>query len=171
MTIFYKTMGNTFSNKRKIHPHLFLDIDGVLNCAKNRTEDRASHLPEDELLNNLKMISDSIPNLIIILSSTWRLTQNKRNQVDAALSKVGLKIFGYTPDKSLDCSGDRPDEIFEYINEHELVNTPWIAIDDMSMIEMNSSLQPINFCQTDDMDGLTIKKVNEVINKIRYQMN
>jgi hypothetical protein len=171
MTIFYKTMGNTFSNNRKIHPHLFLDIDGVLNCAKNRTEDRASHLPEDELLNNLKMISDSIPNLIIILSSTWRLTQNKRNQVDEALSKVGLKVFGYTPDKSLDCSGDRPDEIFEYINEHGLVNTPWVAIDDMAMIQMNSSLQSINFCQTDDMDGLTTKKANEVITKIRCQMN
>ena len=164
-------MGLVYSKNRKNYPHIFLDIDGVLNCSKNRTDDKTTHLPEEELLNNLKIISDSIPNLVIILSSTWRLTQKKRDQVDEALNKVGLTISGYTSDKSLDCSGDRPDEIFEYVREHGLAGGPWVAIDDMAMIQMNSSLKSINFCQTDDMDGLTCKKANEVITKIRCQFN
>ena len=55
-----------------------------------------------------------------------------------------MKVSGYTGDKSLDASGDRPDEILEYVRLNS-INRPWIAIDDMSMLDMNSTLKEINF--------------------------
>ena len=55
-------MGHTFS-KNKIHPHIFLDIDGVLNCAKNRTEDSPLGLIAiDSLFSPVKKVSFSIEN-------------------------------------------------------------------------------------------------------------
>ena len=71
----------------------------------------------------------------------------------------------------MDASGDRPDEIFEYITKNNLQNNPWVAIDDMDMVEMNSNLSPNNFCRTDDYKGLTIEKAYEVIEKLRKQIN
>ena len=153
----------------KNNPHIFLDIDGVLNCARVRNEDRSTHYPSTELLSNLKEIADAIPNLIIILSSTWRLTETQRKAVDRSLATIDLKISGYTPNMDLDASGDRPDEIFEYIRVNNLQDNPWVAIDDMDMIAMNNNLNTINFCRTDDYDGLTIDKAYEVIEKLRTQ--
>ena len=49
----------------------------VIICAKNEAE-------------NLKKIADNIPNLIIILSSTWRLTENNRKIVDRSLDSIDL---------------------------------------------------------------------------------
>jgi len=153
----------------KNNPYIFLDIDGVLNCGKVRTAYRSTHLPSTELLSNLKKIADEIPNLIIILSSTWRLTAPQRHAVDRSLAYVNLTISGYTPDKDVDASGDRPDEIFEYIRENNLQDNPWVAIDDMDMIAMNNNLNTINFCRTDDYEGLTEEKAYEVIEKLRNQ--
>jgi len=160
-------MGNIHVKSNK--SYIFLDIDGVLNCSTTRTQDRQTHMPQNELLQNLKKISHDIPNIVIILSSTWRLTQEERDLVDHYLSKIGVKVSGYTCDKSLDASGDRPDEILEYVRLNN-INRPWIAIDDMSMLDMNSTLKELNFCKTDDRYGLTLEKANEVINKLRSQL-
>ena len=159
----------TVKSVDKNNPYIFLDIDGVLNCGKVRTEDISTNLPSTELLSNLKKIADEIPNLIIILSSAWRLTATHRHAVDRSLSSVNLKISGYTPNKDVDASGDRPDEIFEYIRENNLQDNPWVAIDDMDMIAMNNNLKTINFCRTDYYEGLTQEKAYEVIEKLRHQ--
>ena len=149
--------------------YVFLDIDGVLNCSETRTAEKSTHMPQENLLNNLKNISDNIPNLIIILSSTWRLNEKSRKLVDHYLSKINLKVLDITSDKSLDASGDRPDEILEYVQLNNLHNKPWIAIDDMPMLDMNSKLKGNNFCKTDDRYGLTYDKSLEVINKLKSQ--
>ena len=160
-------MGNIHAKSNK--SYVFLDIDGVLNCSETRTEDESTHMPQEILLNNLKNISDNIPNLIIILSSTWRLSENSRKLVDHYLSKIDLKVFDITSDKTLDASGDRSDEILEYVQINNLHNKPWIAIDDMPMLDMNSKLKDINFCKTDDRYGFTYDKSQEVINKLILQ--
>jgi len=169
----YVIITNSYPKKKSNsnNSYIFLDIDGVLNCAKDRTEDRITHNPSKALLLNLKKIADNIPNLIIILSSTWRLTENNRKIVDRSLDSIDLKVSGYTSNKVLDASGDRPDEIFEYITKNNLQNNPWVAIDDMDMVEMNSNLSLNNFCRTDDYKGLTIEKAYEVIEKLRKQIN
>ena len=61
------------------------------------------------------------------------------------------------------------DEILEYIKINKLQNKPWIAIDDMPMLDMNSKLKDINFCKTDDRYGFTYDKSLEVINKLILQ--
>ncbi len=160
-------MGNIHTKSN--NSYVFLDIDGVLNCSETRTEDKQTHMPQEDLLNNLKNVSDNIPNLIIILSSTWRLTEKSRKLVDHYLNKIGLRVLDITSDKSLDASGDRPDEILEYIKINKLQNKPWIAIDDMPMLDMNSKLKDINFCKTDDRYGFTYDKSLEVINKLILQ--
>ena len=78
-------------------------------------------------------------------------------------------MLDITSDKSLDASGDRPDEILEYVQLNNLHNKPWIAIDDMPMLDMNSKLKGNNFCKTDDRYGLTYDKSIEVINKLKSQ--
>uniref|UniRef100_A0A6C0C5X5 FCP1 homology domain-containing protein n=1 Tax=viral metagenome TaxID=1070528 RepID=A0A6C0C5X5_9ZZZZ len=162
-------MGN-IKTKFVQNSYIFLDIDGVLNCSTTRTNDRETHMPQHDLLNNLKKISDIIPNTVIILSSTWRLTVEERRLVDIYLDKIDLKISGYTSDKSVDASGDRPAEILEYININK-INQPWIAIDDMDMLRMSDQLNDINFCRTDDRYGLTSEKADEVITKLLNQTN
>ena len=76
-----------------------------LTVYETRTEDKQTHMPQEDLLNNLKNVSDNIPNLIIILSSTWRLTEKSRKLVDHYLNKIGLRVLDITSDKSLDASG------------------------------------------------------------------
>jgi hypothetical protein len=162
-------MGN-IKTKPVQNPYIFLDIDGVLNCSTTRTNDRETHMPQQDLLNNLKKISEGIPTLTIILSSSWRLTTEERRLVDIYLAKIGLKISGYTSDKSVDASGDRPAEILEYIQLYN-INSPWVAIDDMDMLGMSDQLNAINFCRTDDRYGLTSEKAEEVITKLLNQKN
>ena len=160
-------MGN-IKTKPVQSSYIFLDIDGVLNCSSTRTYDRQTHHPQEHLLQNLRKIHETVPGLVVILSSTWRITQKKRDLVDLYLGKIGMKISGYTADKSLDASGDRPDEIIEYLQQNK-INSPWVAIDDMAMLEMNSNIKDINFCRTDDRYGLTLEKAEEVISKLIAQ--
>ena len=160
-------MGN-IKTKPVQNSYIFLDIDGVLNCSSTRTQEKHTHYPQEHLLENLRKIHETVPGLVIILSSTWRLTPKARDLVDLYLDRVGMKVSGYTADKSLDASGDRPDEILEYLKQNK-INKPWVAIDDMAMLEMNSSLKDINFCRTDDRYGLTLEKAEETINKLITQ--
>ena len=160
-------MGN-IKTKPVQSSYIFLDIDGVLNCSSTRTHERHTHYPQKDLLENLRKIHETVPGLVVILSSTWRLTQEARDLVDLYLGKIGMEISGYTGDKSLDASGDRPDEILEYLQKNN-ISSPWVAIDDMAMLEMNNCIKDINFCRTDDRYGLTIEKAEEVISKLITQ--
>ena len=61
---------------------LFLDFDGVLNTEKYQAELRAAgnsgcddfgQLFDPEAVENLKMILDAVPNVLLVINSSWKL--------------------------------------------------------------------------------------------------
>lgn len=85
-------------------------------------------------------------------------------------SCVGLTILGDTPDKSADCSGDRVDEILQWLRDHGSgVQQPWVAIDDLDLLTMNPKLSPRHFVRTRDSIGLTLDNAERAIELLHRQ--
>ena len=159
---------------------LFLDIDGVLNSqASRRTGDAQrvpgqelymSQLPTEEMLANLADVARAAGPLQIVLSSTWRCSPDTRAAVVEALRSVGLTLAGDTPELEASCRGDRVDEIISALHRHSTSGRdclPWVALDDMDLMAMNTKLDSASFVRTDDAVGLTRAKTDEAIAKLQ----
>eukprot|EP00005_Dracoamoeba_jomungandri_P000017 CAMPEP_0174251562 /NCGR_PEP_ID=MMETSP0439-20130205/1344_1 /TAXON_ID=0 /ORGANISM="Stereomyxa ramosa, Strain Chinc5" /LENGTH=180 /DNA_ID=CAMNT_0015331903 /DNA_START=89 /DNA_END=631 /DNA_ORIENTATION=- len=111
---------------------IFLDIDGVLWPYFDDTWKQESI---DELKRIVQHTSASI-----VLSSTWRFHDHKRDQVNKLLEDNGMeKIIGQTPIDEVD--RDRTTEIFTWLdeNDEELgIGTSWVAIDDMDLLGLTT---------------------------------
>ena len=174
-------MGNVFGHRR---PHsqpavLFLDIDGVLNSQASRRAGGdaleqgelptfESQLPTAEMLALLAEIARAAP-LRIVLSSTWRCKPDTRAAVVESLRTVGLELSGDTPELEALCRGDRVDEILACLPASE--RPPWVVLDDMDLLAMNTKLTDAHFVRTDDAVGLTRAKADEAIAKLQAQRN
>ena len=139
--------------------YLFLDIDGVLNCAPSRIAAQRLEGEEQQtlalagapsLLANLKHIVDQT-GAHIVLSSTWRLEEATRRAVNMRLRTVGLSLVGSTPDLAALESGpshamlceddngefspelERAIEIRRWLDAADKSGTPFVAIDDMDL--------------------------------------
>ena len=159
---------------------LFLDIDGVLNSQESRRagDDQRvpgqklymSQLPTEAMLANLAHVARAAGPLRICLSSTWRCSPDTRAAVVEALRSVGLALAGDTPDFETICQGDRVDEIIHALWEHSARGydtLPWVVLDDMDLLAMNSKLDSASFVRIDDAVGLTRAKADEVIAKLQ----
>ena len=115
---------------------LFLDIDGVLNQYDGMAQ---KHMFDYVCVRILHKIYDSVPDLKIVLSSSWRgLTERKFIE-----RGIGLVIHGDTPvSKGL----SRMDEIEEWMRGKEV--SSWVALDD------ELSPHHPNVVKTDMMIGL-----------------
>ena len=174
-------MGNVFGHRK---PHsqpavLFLDIDGVLNSQASRRAGGdaleqgelptfESQLPTAEMLALLAEIARAAP-LRIVLSSTWRCKPDTRAAVVESLRTVGLELSGDTPELEALCRGDRVDEILACLPASE--RPPWVVLDDMDLLAMNTKLTDAHFVRTDDAVGLTRAKADEAIAKLQAQRN
>ena len=146
---------------------VFLDVDGVLNTQSSR-EDDVNHLPAQEFLQNLKFLVDSTQ-CKIILSSTWRLSDYKRSQLDHVFLQYGLAINGATPDLEKTARGDRVDEIFLWLEMHAAKSEhvqAWVAVDDMDLLRQNPRLKEENFVRTSDEKGFNLPKMEEALQKL-----
>ena len=146
---------------------VFLDVDGVLNTQSSREED-VNHLPPPEFLQNLKFLVDSTQ-CKIILSSTWRLSEYKRSQLDHVFLQYGLAINGATPDLEKTAKGDRVDEIFLWLEMHAAKSEhvqAWVAVDDMDLMRQNPRLKEENFVHTSDEKGFNLPKMEETLQKL-----
>ena len=174
-------MGNVFGHRK---PHsqpavLFLDIDGVLNSQASRRAGGdaleqgelptfESQLPTAEMLALLAEIARAVAPLRIVLSSTWRCKPDTRAAVVESLRTVGLELSGDTPELEARCRGDRVDEILACLS---VERPPWVVLDDMDLLAMNTKLADANFVRTDDAVGLTRAKADEAIAKLQAQRN
>ena len=145
---------------------LFLDVDGVLNSQATRED--GDHLPAPMLLDNLARIVECTGTQIV-LSSTWREREHTLRAVELALASRQLTLLSSTPD--LTTTGDRVDEILQWMQQPELAVEAWIALDDMNLMKMNSKLDAAHFVRTDDAVGLTRDKAEEAITKLLAQRN
>ena len=161
--------------------YIFLDIDGVLNCAPSRAA--AARLEEEKqtlmlagapsLLANLKYIVDQT-GASIVLSSTWRVEEATKDAVATRLSSVGLKLVGCTPElieleppdsHATLCEGpdgdflfgrERAIEILRWLKAEGAADADFVALDDMDLHgPAGVGLHARNFVRTEDMYGLT----------------
>lgn len=151
--------------------YIFLDVDGVLNdeeyieeCwQKNGNKPmHMNHVPFDpKCLNNLMILCQKLEenkyDVRLILSSTWRLHDIDYAIVDARLAEYGLSLS----DKTLYLSGERGQEIEQYINNNEMCRDFIIIDDDKFDIE---DLFSDNLISTKFKTGFDDKALNKAIN-------
>jgi hypothetical protein len=138
---------------------LFLDIDGVLNSSqhfkrttelRNKTSKLGLDYQDSEWLTNidpictnyLKQLMRMIPDLNIVISSTWRKSH------PIGLFKKNLsEMLSISPDRILDKTpslhGDgqvRGDEIQDWLNNHPEVTKFAILDDDSDMAHLKDKL-------------------------------
>lgn len=113
---------------------IFLDVDGVLNCAYS--ESRAPHGclgVDDDKVKVLRKIVDAT-DAKIVLVSTWKQSWSKNkecqdadaNYLDRKLAEEGLYIM----DKTTDHIDDRGAGIWRWLEKCDQPIESWIVLDD-----------------------------------------
>jgi hypothetical protein len=130
---------------------LFLDVDGVIWTVPGVIYHRETHgerMPEHELdpvrLMLLQHLCKKVPDLKIVISSTWRLGTPLDKFTEYFGPIIGSRIIGKTP--VLD--RDRGREIKAWLDKNP--TDIWAIVDD------DSDMWPVikGFFQTDSYDGL-----------------
>lgn len=142
--------------KEKLKKIIFLDVDGVLNAWDDDLDSRSDlHLDKLDLLRLIIKQTDAI----IVLSSTWRLSNKNFRRLEHNLSTFGMIIHSVTPN----LNKPRQEEIAEWLstNKIDLSSSKIAIIDDDSdacLIGEN-----INFFQTDWKKGLNKTITDNII--------
>ena len=166
-------MGNTNKSTINIKPTkiIFLDIDGVLNNAKSDISEL--FIIEKELLRILKKVI-IVTNAVLVLSSTWRYTEETRTKVINFLKSEHIPSFiSCTPNLGINRTdeiicwlqdntdfneGQLQDAVIEtrtstgeadlphslYTLKYQMHVTHWIAIDDMDLTEEGNVVHIVN---------------------------
>lgn len=139
--------------------YIFLDIDWVLSIM-NDNYDRHSESFDEECSKNFKKIQQSIKNLKIVISSTWRWDMDtvikyfNNSWLDS--SQIVWKTWYWNK--------WRWDEIQTYINENNIKY--FVIIDDDSF-----DIKPIfnweNFIKTSTFIWLTFEESKKIVNYFR----
>lgn len=107
---------NRYEEAGEVKRYLFLDIDGVLNTIRysnflvDHDEDEVDEdgaLFDPEAVNNLASIVEKIPDLRIIISSTWRLKGWEWMQRLWKKRKLPGAIYSFTPVLEVVCFVDK----------------------------------------------------------------
>lgn len=115
---------------------LFLDVDGVLHSSSVEGTGEGTFSPS--CMRALKLILDSVADIRIVLSTSWRLEAANRQLVEDKLAELGYPDVvlpgerGRTPK----LRGPRVSEILRWVAEHEepLGVRGWVAIDDIPLL-------------------------------------
>lgn len=104
---------------------IFLDFDGVL-----RRQGSQLYRLETNLVNNLEVIVRELPEVEIVITSSWREVYGLSSLRSHFSSDIADRIVGVTP-----LSRDVQDfyryrEILAYLKHFHTLQTPWLAIDD-----------------------------------------
>lgn len=102
---------------------IFLDIDGVL-----RTTDSDPCTLNPKLMHNFTVSIGPLPDVQIVISSTWRQALSLRDIKSHLCPSISSKVIGATP--TLEAATQRQDEIDEYRKNHGIGPDEWIAVDD-----------------------------------------
>lgn len=125
---------------------LFLDIDGVLNNSNTfqlRLEGGLLIPPsadplETSCLVELDRVMETIPELKIVVSSSWRIIR-KLDQLKEIFQKANFKNFEKIIDVTPILSERRGHEIQKWLNKNPLVERYAIVDDDNDMLDSQQS--------------------------------
>lgn len=152
---------------------IFLDVDGVLNSATlwKRDKPKNSTYMSPELCVRFKGMLDRLPDVKIVVSSTWRM--GFYNKIISMLSEYEVdsaRFIGRTPNgckkipgsEHLYSSCERGEEIQEWLDENPGVES-FVILDDNSDM---AHLMP-HLVLTTWADGLQDKHVEEIIKRLK----
>lgn len=135
---------------------LFLDIDGVVNCAT--TNFKTEHWPLDRYMAFLVGKIQLETGCQVVLSSSWRHHEEGTEEVSKRIVQLSDRTsYGFR--KSDGSWSTRGDEIQEWLDRHPEVTKYAILDDDSDMLES----QLPNFFHTRWATGLTEEIANKVI--------
>ena len=133
---------------------LFLDIDGVVNCLKTKTRHRGFIGIDPRMARIVRNIAQAVPDLKVVLSSSWRCVQESRAEVERSV----VPCFDVTPE--FDAEDDvRGYEIQAWLELHPGVERYAILDDDCDMLEH----QMPNFFRTSFEIGITQELADKVV--------
>ena len=147
----------------QIMKYLFLDIDGVLNNAEDYC---LGYVEKPEMfskrcLDCLKYITDNVPELKIVLCSTWRILPNWEKRV--LQSGMPVDILALIKDVT-SRKMDKSEAIKDYINKHNIEISDFAVLDD-------HDLKVPNQFKTHGYTGLTIIEALKVCDLLNPDFN
>ena len=104
---------------------LFLDLDGVL-----RRKDAPLYALEPDLVARFERAVRAIPDLRIVISSSWREAFTLDEIREHFAASVAERIVGVTPSVAMRDDFDRHREVLAYLKRHAGEDVRWLAIDD-----------------------------------------
>jgi len=134
---------------------IFLDFDGVLHHlfpVKGAPDEQNAHF---YFLPNLeRVIRQSLLNIGIVVSSTWRINRSLHQLQKPFSPDIAPKVFSVTPrvSKATD-QGGRLREIEAWLDQNNSHHIPWVAIDDHLPVFLTDPPQPIALILCPDQFG------------------
>ena len=139
---------------------LFLDFDGVLHAfpAPAARADQFCHLAR------LEAVLLEFPEIMVVISSTWRLDYPLDALQQLFSTDVRHRIIGVLPEVPIgglaDVAGSRHREIVDYLRGDG--DAVWIALDDDATLFPVETLQQVILCD----DGFRDKQANLLRDKV-----
>ncbi len=171
---------------------LFLDIDGVLNSHQSRHfwhNKRDQDKWENELykswqgtlyeylaqefcpiaISNLEHILREVPDLKIVVSSTWRKSNDVQalKEIFMPFKLIVNAIIDRTP---VDYDrGPRGGEIKQWLDEQKNHGKVSEQVTDFTIVDDDSDMEPLmkHFVKTDGRVGLDFNKAEEIIRRLK----
>lgn len=133
---------------------MFLDIDGVLNGYNIYQSNRPYPLSEfnEEKVEILNSLFDEIPEIKLVLSSSWRFFDGIENIIRE--SGIKKELFSITPYSII----NRGDEIKQWLNNFN-GDYKYCIVDDIDDFDKD---QKNNIVFTDPNIGITKKDVEKI---------
>jgi hypothetical protein len=164
--------------------YLFLDIDGVLNSVQSSVKAQAEEQRIDALckaekrsptaeemnsvllcplaVSNLNDLCRKLPQLKIVISSTWRLGRTTE-QLRETLASVGFAYPKQIIGKTARLGGIRGEEIKDWLQQHDPECKNFVILDDDA--DMGDLLP--HLVQTSSYDGFLFSTLIEVLSRLR----
>ena len=143
--------------------YLFVDFDGVLHPSPSK----------GELFSQSKIFCDSLvnhkDNFLIVMSSSWRETYDYEDIIEAFEPTIRDRVVGVTPilENNLHPLG-RYHEIIAYCEQNQILDSDWVAIDDMAHLFPKKCP---NLILTNPQTGITEKELQILENLLRKPKN
>ena len=146
-------------------------MDGVLNSTQSshyywKLKDRQTFMNDFDTVcpiacSNFQNILENVPDLKIVISSTWRLF-HEIEEWDKIAHRIPL-IKGSIIDKTPVLDGkQRGDEIYFWLEKNGHLNTKYVVVDDDGDMDKVKN----NFFKIDHDHGLTWKDSQKIINHL-----
>lgn len=155
---------------------IFLDFDGVLNTEKYQSELRSSgkngwddfgQLFDPEAVENLKMVLDAVPGVLLVINSSWKLEGLNTMKAMWKARELPGSIHSVTPDyvpdllnidldnyENIALLSGKGNEVKQWLEENAPEGCQYVIFDDMPDFLPE---QEEHLVCTDPREGITVE--------------